>query len=51
MRENRVGSACHLYRDCWVGVARCGQEVRIDIRIDAQRRPVDVQMMGICCVS
>jgi hypothetical protein len=51
MRENRVGLACHLNCHCCVGVARrCGQELRVDVKINAQRRPVDVQMMSISCV-
>jgi hypothetical protein len=48
MQENGVGLACRLYCHCCVGVARrCGQEVHVDVKIDAQRRPVDVQMMCI----
>jgi hypothetical protein len=47
MGENEVGLACRLYCHCCVGVARCGQEVRADAKIDVQRRPVDVQTMSI----
>jgi hypothetical protein len=51
MREDRVGLACHLYCHCCVGVARrCDQGVHVHVKTDAQRRPVDVQTMGIGCV-
>jgi hypothetical protein len=47
-RDSDVALACHLYCDCCVGVAsRCGQGVRVDVKIDAQRRPVDVRTMDI----
>jgi hypothetical protein len=48
--ESDVGLACHLYYycDCCVGVAnRCGQGVRVDAKIDAQRHPADVRTMDI----
>jgi hypothetical protein len=47
-QESVVAFACRLHCGGCVGGARCGQEVRVHVKIDVERRTVGVQRMGVC---
>jgi hypothetical protein len=46
--ENAVGLVGPLYGDCCVGMAKCGQGVHVDVKINGQRDTVDVRKMSLC---
>ena len=44
--KSAVGSACWMYCGRCVGGARFGQGVLVHVKIDVERRVVDVQRIG-----
>jgi hypothetical protein len=47
--ESAVGLVGPLYGNCYVGMAKCGQGVLVDVKTNGQSDTVDVRRVSSCC--